>query len=154
MLKVPAPFPQVGSFALFIDENLPRGEQRAELVRIMRRYRMDREAPVAIAFPNRTGATGNTTTTVDQLIDASPLTVAERAEHAELEKDLRKHARARLTPAMKDRIHRAEALRKRAIWSTILESELAVMRTREAGQVRRDRGSIGRPLPRDAEEAA
>lgn len=146
MLKVPAPFPQVGSFALFIDENLPRGDQRAELVRIMRRYRMNREAPVAIAFPNRTGATGNTTTTVDKLIDATPLTARERAEHAELERDMRKHAKASLTPRLKDRLQRAEALRRRAIWATILESELAVMHRNAA----RQQPSVGRHLPREA----
>ena len=31
MLKVPAPFPQVGSYALLVDTNLPASQQRAEL---------------------------------------------------------------------------------------------------------------------------
>lgn len=147
MLKVATPFPQVGSFALLIDQNLPVSLQRAELVRIIRRG-----AGVTVAFPNRTSASGNRIVDEGELIDASVLTDEERREHADLERHL--HGRDRLTPKLKALLQRSEALRRRAIWSTILESELAVMRNREAGQVRRDRGSIGRPLPRDAEEAA
>lgn len=146
MLSTPAPFPHVGSFALFIDPTRHVTRQRAELVRVMRRD--DRAGTVAVSFPLRTGACGFQIVAESDLIDATPLDAAERREHADLERHL--HGRTRLTPKLKIDLARSEALRKRAIYSVILESELAITRAREAGEVRRGRGSIGRPLPREA----
>lgn len=175
MLSTPAPFPHVGSFALFIDTNLPATHQRAELVRIIRRGFTGRpssgaklDAEIAIAFPNRVGASGNMVVAETDLIDATPLDKAEERELTDLLRDLRgrvspregaavggdgRHTKTKpLSQSLKAKADRADALRKRQIYSVILESELAVMRAREAGETRRNRGSIGRPLPR--EEAA
>jgi len=72
MLRVPTPFPQVGSYALIQDE----GELM--LCRIV-----DRDSDtgqVLIAFPERFGASGNKRVMVDRLIDGTPLTDAERRE--------------------------------------------------------------------------
>lgn len=158
MLSTPTPFPHVGSFALFIDRNLPPEQQRAEMVRVMARgstgnlNTLPRDSLVTIAFPNRIGATGTKNVPALDLIDATPLTKAEERELADGLGYLR--GRSGTTPRQMLLAKRCEALRQRAIWSTILESELAVMRAREARADRRAGGSIGRPLPRDAEQAA
>lgn len=113
MLSPATPFPQVGSHALLIDEAQPIGSQRAELVRILRRYRMGADAPVTVAFPLRQGASGTKSVTVGDLIDATPLTGAEGREMVELSRQLTgMRVRGR---AAKQARH--DALRNRAIWA-------------------------------------
>lgn len=86
MLKTPTPFPHVGSFALLIDKTLPAEQQRAELVRIMRRDpgcfdgSPSKLRNVAVAFPLRVGASGNRLVFAEDLIDGTPLTRAESRE--------------------------------------------------------------------------
>lgn len=163
MLSTPTPFPHVGSFALYIDPNLPTTQQRAEMVRIMRvegaadgravasPSPLSEARIAAIAFPNRAGAAGNRTVPLSELIDAAPLTRAEEHALTDMLGDLRD--RARLSPRLKAVKAQADALRSRQIHSHILESEVAVMRAREAREDRRQGGSIGRPLPRESEAA-
>ena len=123
MLRTPAPFPHVGSFGLFTDPSLPIARQRAELVRILRMA----GTMVFIAFPLRAGASGNTLVPLAEVIDATPLVRAEERELADLERDLRGRARPNPTRAT-----RAAALRERAIWSLVLNAELAKLYALEA----------------------
>jgi hypothetical protein len=86
MLRIPAPFPEVGSYALLIDTNLPAVQQRAELVRVMRRDPAHGQS--AVAFPLRVGAFGNRVVGESELIDATPLTKDEERELADLQRHL------------------------------------------------------------------
>lgn len=136
MLKIPAPFPQVGSFALFEDPNLPAGERRAELVRVMRFG-----AGVTVAFPLRLGASGNRITELSSLIDATPLTREEERELTDLQRSLARQARPN-----RARIDRAESLRKRLIYSSLLATELKKLERLQA----KGQPSTGALLPRHA----
>jgi hypothetical protein len=142
MLRIPAPFPEVGSYALLIDTNLPAVQQRAELVRVMRRDPAHGQA--AVAFPLRVGAFGNRVVGESELIDATPLTKDEERELADLQRHLA--GRDRLRGKLVAAAVRCEKLRQRAVWQMILESELARLRSLEA----RQQPSFGRPLPREA----
>lgn len=126
MLRNPAPFPHVGSFGLFTDADLPVAQQRAELVRILRLA----GTMAFIAFPLRAGASGNTLVRLDEITDATPLTKTEERELTDLERALR--GRARPNPTKATRRH---ALRERAIWSLVLNSELAKLHALEARKV-------------------
>lgn len=142
MLQVATPFPHVGSYALFIDDRLPIGEQRAELVRIMRRPTIcERGGDVAVAFPLRTGASGSMLVDDGQLIDGTALAKTEERELT----DLLNYIRARVRPAA-DKMARAEALRRRLIYSQLLAAELAKLGRLAA----RGQPSTGAILPRHA----
>jgi hypothetical protein len=67
-----------------------------------------------------------------ELIDGTPLTAAEKKEHADLERHLK--GRERVTPRLKQMLFRAEALRSRAIFSMVLEAERAKLAALEARQ--------------------
>lgn len=150
MLKVPAPFPQVGSYAMFVDSNLPRDDQRAELVRIIRRPTVcDRGGDVAIALPLRIGASGNQVVDEADLLDATPLTGAEQRELT----DLLNYIRARVRPD-KTKMARAEALRSRLVMSDVMAIEQRKLAIVEGRTARRQGGSPGSLLPHDAEQAA
>jgi hypothetical protein len=140
MLKTAAPFPHTGSFALYVDTNLPPAQQRAELVRLQ--YACF-GSQVTVTFPLRQGAAGTKKVALAELIDGTPLDRDERREHADLERHLK--GRSRLTPRLRDMLLRAEKLRQRAIFSMVLESELAKLRAIEA----RAAPSIGGRLPRE-----
>lgn len=77
MLRTHAPFPQVGSFALFEHEG------KSQLARIVGRHPAD--ATAVISLPERPDAGGNLTVPVAGLIDGTPLTDAEAAELRQLE---------------------------------------------------------------------
>lgn len=141
MLKIAAEYPHAGSFALLVDDSLPQSQQRAELVRVMRAE--DGRGEVVVAFPLRAGAGGTRRVDAARLIDGTPLAAAERKEHATLENHLR--GRERLTPKLKAMLLRAEKLRQRAIFSMVMESELAKLRAIEA----RAEPSQGGALPRE-----
>lgn len=147
MLRIAALFPHPGSFALFVDTMLPVAQQRAELVRIQRRYEHKALGSVfdmaAVSFPLRQGASGSKAVLADDLIDGTPLNAEERKEHAILENHLR--GRERLTPRLKEMLKAAEKLRQRAIFSMVLESELAKLRALEAKAA----PSIGGHLPNE-----
>jgi hypothetical protein len=147
MLKTATEFPHAGSFALYVDTAQPPRQQRAELVRIQRRYSQPAGDAVfemaAVSFPLRQGASGNLTVKLDQLIDGTLLDHSERREHADLERHLK--GRERLTPKLKAQLLRAEKLRSRAIFSMVLESELAKLRSLEA----RAEASPGTRLPNE-----
>ena len=142
MLKAPTPFPHVGSFALLVDKTLPIDQQRAELVRIMRHDPSN--GWFAVAFPLRVGASGNRMVTAADLIDGTALDQDEKRELADLQRHL--HGRERLTPKMKQQQVRAEALRQRAIFAVLLDSELRKLSRLEA----KAQPSTGRFLPREA----
>lgn len=148
MLKVPAPYPQVGSFALLIDEEQPAAQQRAELVRIEFRHASSRrEIGVAtIAFPLRVGSSGTRRVRLDQLIDATPLTLLEENELARVQPHLLGTAVRRNAA----RTLRAEALRTRQIYSGVLRAELAKLERLQA----RQQPSTGSLLPRDERAVA
>lgn len=152
MLKTPAPFPHVGSYALLVDTTLPDSQQRAELVRIMRRgwYGDGPVGPspcrnVAVAFPLRTSASGNRLVYAEDLIDGTALSKAEERELADLQRDLRQQVRPR-----RDKIDRAEALRKRLIYSQLLAAELGKLARLDA----KAQPSVGRFLPREERTGA
>jgi hypothetical protein len=148
MLKTAADFPHAGSFALYVDKALPPSQQRAELVRIQRRYCETGADPrfemVTVSFPLRGGASGHKVVAFDDLIDGTPLNRDERRQHADLENHLR--GRDRLTPRLRAMLVTAEKLRSRAIFSMVLESELAKLRAIES----RTDASAGRYVPREA----
>ena len=139
MLKIPAPFPQVGSFALLIDMNQP-APQRAELVRILERT-YPQGSGATVSFPLRTGASGYNTVPLAGLIDGTPLTSEESAELDAL----RSHLSQQTRPNRK-KIERAEALRRRQIYSDAMRYELAALTRLQS----RSQPSIGRILPREA----
>lgn len=142
MLQVATPFPHVGSYALFIDDRLPIGEQRAELVRIMRRPTIcERGGDVAVAFPLRTGASGSRLVDDARLIDGTPLTKAEERELA----DLQRYVAGRERPN-RAKAERCEALRNRLIMSGVMAIELAKLGRLQA----RSQPSVGSHLPREA----
>lgn len=136
MLKIAAPFPQVGSYALLIDDLMPVEMQRAELVRIMRTD----VATCAIAFPLRLGATGNRNVQLDSLIDATPLTKAEERELA----DLQRYVAGRERPN-KAKAARCEALRTRLIMSEVMQIELKKLGRLQA----RSQPSTGSYIPKE-----
>ncbi|HEY8593277.1 MAG TPA: hypothetical protein VIL42_10510 [Sphingomicrobium sp.] len=142
MLRVPAPFPQVGSYALIVDEALPVSQQRAELVRVQRRDTSSGEA--AIAFPLRVGASSFRIVDEWTLIDGTPLTKDEERELADLQRHL--FGRTRLSPKLKEQAARAEALKNRQVASVLLEAELRKLHAAEARGLRRGGGSTGQVI--------
>jgi hypothetical protein len=121
MLKTPAPFPQVGSYALFEDRRDFAQLPEMSLVRIigLDGPASDEATRAVIAFPLRAGASGNRTVTIGDLIDGTPLTDAERAEIRTLESDMAGKARV-----AKKVLARYEALRHRDIRSRTLLDQL------------------------------
>lgn len=78
MLKVHAPFPQVGSYALLEEGG------KTFLVRIQHRD-PEGQGLALISFPGSYNASGNRKVAIADLIDGTPLTDAERREYAALE---------------------------------------------------------------------
>jgi len=142
MLKIAAPFPQVGSYALLVDDLQPVEQQRAELVRIMRRPTIcTRGGDVAVAFPLRTGASGSMLVDDNRLIDATPLTKAEEREMHDISRALA--GRERPSRKQRELAARGEALRQRHIMSTVMEIELTKLAHIQA----RQQPSTGSHLP-------
>lgn len=134
MLTPETPFPNVGSYALLIDEDQPLGQQRAELVRIhsLRLVREGHGHPIekkaTLAFPLREGASGNKTVPFAGLIDATPLTGAEAREMVDLDSELR-------GLKVRDRANkqaRHDALYSRATWAPHMQRLLDEAHNREA----------------------
>jgi hypothetical protein len=144
MLRTQAPFPEVGSYALLIDRNLPAGQQRGELVRILRKAPISEQTTVA--FPLRTGASGTRVVDHADLIDGTPLTGPEERELADLDRDLR--GRLKFTAKQKAIAARRDALRSRLIWSQLYRAELAKAEALDGRQQR----SVGQLLPHDIEQ--
>lgn len=119
MLSSATAFPQVGSYALYEDPELPRGDRRPELVRIL-----ELGATVAlVAFPLREGrASGNKRLPLADLLDGTPLTAQEKREEVELFRQVT--GKDRLTPRQKQLKVRHDALRARMIWSGCLQRKL------------------------------
>jgi hypothetical protein len=139
MLKSAAEFPYPGSFALLVDDTLPVGQQRAEMVRLL-----EVGCQVAlVAFPLRLGARGNRRVALAELKDGTALTKGEERELADLQRHL--HGRDRLTSKMREQAKRAETLRERAIWSVVMASERDRLGAIEA----RSQPSAGRAIPRE-----
>ncbi len=138
MLRTPAPFPEVGSFALFVDTGLPAAQQRAELVRILRHDNINDRHFCAVAFPLRLGATGNRNVPIGELIDATPLTVPEQRELTDLQRDLRGRKRRNAIKAA-----RSHALAQRLTWSVLLLTEQRKLDSLAARTDRRAGASAG-----------
>jgi hypothetical protein len=104
MLNAPAPFPQVGSYAVYVENG------STVLVRIQ--HRMDRfgEPHATISLPRTWRASGNKLVPLADLIDGTPLTAAESAERLALY--ARNGAAKRPRPAD---VERYDALRSRAL---------------------------------------
>lgn len=142
MLKVPAPFPQVGSYALFVDDTLPIEQQRAELVRIQYRDGGTIVEPwVKISWPLRTGASGYRVVAEAALVDGTALSKDEQRELT----DLLNYCRDRIRPN-KAKLERADALRDRLIMSDLMRAELEKLARLQA----KAQPSIGSYLPRHA----
>lgn len=117
MLNQPAPFPYVGSYALFEDDD---GD--THLVRIQAK-RPAREGPTErvfalISFPLRDGASGNKVVAFDQLQDGTALTRAEQREFHDLDRALA--GRSMRTPKQKAAKARRDALRQRMLAEPIM----------------------------------
>jgi hypothetical protein len=148
MLKVPAEFPFAGSFALYVDTELPVAQQRAELVRVIRWGELSAGGSLpadegVVGFPLRSGASGTRYLRRGDLIDGTPLTRAEELELADLEGHLR--GRDRLTPKMMRQQERATALKRRLVFSQVLAAEIRKLERLDA----RDAPSTGTRLPRE-----
>lgn len=139
MLSTPAPYPHVGSFALYIDEDRPL--PRAELVRVMRRD----DDLAAIAFPNRIGSSGNKLVAESDLIDATALTRDEERELTDGLGELRGRG-DKLSPRLRAVKARTETLRSRQLCSIILESELKILRSKQDREGRRAGATPGRMI--------
>lgn len=141
MLQHETPYPHVGSYAVFIDAELPPERQRPELARIQWR----REGELVISLPLRDGAAGTKSIDPAQLIDASPLSAAQRREFHDLDRDLagieariRRWAeqdepgrKPRLSPRQREMAARRDALKHRIIYGPILDRLLRLARDRE-----------------------
>lgn len=114
MLNAPTPFPHVGSWCLWTNDDAPIGQQETLLAKIL--GPVDGEHLVLVSLPERTGASGTCRVPFAQLIDGTPLTGPEKRELATLESRLAavKHPRrSACFPRQND-------LRKRAIWAPFL----------------------------------
>jgi hypothetical protein len=116
MLTPETPYPYPGSYALFIDRDLPESQQHEELVRIMWRRADDDGSWVAVSFPQRAGASGTKVVPAGELIDATPLSGPEAVEFHNLDRHLfgRTSFRSKRLKAMKAR---RETLHSRAVWA-------------------------------------
>ena len=115
MLDPATPFPHVGSYALLIDEDKPLGEQRVELIRILR-HNPQLQTEAFVSFPLREGASGNMTARFSAIIDATPLTGAEGREMVDLGRELRG---SRVRDRAKKEARR-DALESRARWAPLM----------------------------------
>ena len=132
MLSAETPFPQVGSYALLVDRDLPPERQRAELVRIQYRHLAmpGDSALVTVAFPLRGGADGTKRVPLAELIDGTPLASVESRRMTDLRRELA-GSRVRGRKA-KDALY--QALRTRAIWAPHFERLLSEARRLEQQQ--------------------
>lgn len=134
MLKTPAPYPYVGSYALL--ETDDRESPRTELVRIVfRRFahvvgedgHAVAQALAVVAFPLRDGASGNREVPEDQLIDGTPLTSAEKRILADLDREL---ARRKVRNQRQQYLAgRRDRLKQRAVYAPLLERKLRELNT-------------------------
>lgn len=125
MLSPRTPFPQPGSYALYVDpdDGVRRGN---ELARIL-----ERRGPFTlIALPLRDGAGGNKVVSQAELIDASPLTIAEEREFHELDRALAGREPRNFSKRQRASAARRDALRTRMIMGPILDRLLRFARTR------------------------
>ena len=120
MIRAPAPYPHAGSFAAFIDTDVPRPEdRRAELVRIAR---IEAGGTAFITFPLRGAASGSRTLTLDELIDCTPLTHDEQRELTDLQLALK--GRKLRTAKQQQSMFRAERLKERLLYAQLMAPEL------------------------------
>jgi len=118
MLIPETPFPQIGSYALFVDRGLPLSEQTHEIVRILARDWNLANGQISIAFPLRAGASGNQRVDLGDLIDGTPLNATERRELADLERQLSDCSMR--TPRQKALGKHRDRLRQRAMYAPIM----------------------------------
>lgn len=104
MLKTPAPFPQVGSFAL------AHHDRRLQLCRIL--AKVPDSDDVLIGFPATFGASGNTRAAIGSLVDGTPLSDGDRREWSMVESRITEARRRKKAPRQAD-IDRANELRSR-----------------------------------------
>lgn len=131
MLSPETPFPEIGSYALFIDNNRAPELQEHELVRIQRRWNSHRGGPffVLVSFPLRDGASGTMVVAEADLIDGTALTREEEREFHELDLALLNRtirtAKQRLIKARRD------ALKDRMLAGPVLDRLLRFARAEQ-----------------------
>lgn len=113
MLAQPTPFPQVGSYGLH------RVQGGTRLARIQQRDCVGGEDYALISYPSRTGASGNLTVPLADLIDATPLTDDENRELRALSGELPSRRAARNAAKL-----RLEQLANRRIFARVLQEEM------------------------------
>ncbi|QAY77899.1 hypothetical protein [Sphingosinicella sp. BN140058] len=123
MLRTPAPFPQVGSYALTIHQD------EITLARIQGRNGED----ATISLPLFSGASGNRTVPLGELIDATPLSDDEASEWSALNQFDFGTSPPRAGTAKRVHWDRYRALTERDIQSPVLERLLDLA----AGQTER-----------------
>lgn len=103
MLRVPAPFPQVGSYPLIEIDG------RLQLARIVGR---DHGGNALISLPlDPVAASGNKSVPLEQLLNADPLSAQERAELQSLDREIRAAKRPnRARVARRDALERRDQL--------------------------------------------
>jgi hypothetical protein len=121
MLTNPTPFPQVGAWALYCT-----AIGKLEAVRIVGRDGLHGIGNALISFPARTGASGNATVPLADLLDPTPCSEAERAEASRLQaaQDARRRAGKSVT---RRAMARVDALRLRDIHAQKLADLLRAM---------------------------
>jgi hypothetical protein len=141
MIKAPATFPHVGSYALFADPlepvpivNRKPGRPRLHLARIAgfgRRGFTADEVTYQITLPLREGvASGTRSVDFEELIDCTPLNVAEAKEMADIQRHL--GGRTHLTPKMRAQKERADELEQRARMAILAAPMLTLLANRQA----------------------
>jgi hypothetical protein len=134
MLNQPAPFPYVGSFALFEDDDGETHLVRIQAKRPERNGATERVFAM-ISFPLRDGASGNKVVAFDQLQDGTPLTRLEQREFHDLDRALA--GRSLRTAKQKAAKARRDALRARILAEPIMarlvrEADAKAARQRKA----------------------
>jgi hypothetical protein len=132
MLAPETPYPQPGSYALWIDHD-PATSRGTELVRIIRHGALTS----FVAFPLREGASGNMTVATGDLIDATPLTAAEQLELRDIDQLLDDRDPRNFSKAQRAKAKRRTELKLRIIHGPILDRQLRLARDYAASQNRR-----------------
>lgn len=130
MLKSPATFPFPGSYALHVVAGQP------ELVRLLEWLGnpLDAGTNVLIAYPLRTGASGNTQLPLAELIDATPLNSDERIALTALEKRVAGKSRPRRADIARELYLRTRAVNSDAMLKLIDEGIRRRLLPEDAGR--------------------
>lgn len=110
MLDTPAIFPDLGSYAL---------HQEAGTTHLVRIHQHKAKGLVLVSYPARTGASGNRTLELADLLDGTPLNEAERAEMAALAKAVEGRRKSKRLEPQFDRLN---ALLMRDFYAHVIDN--------------------------------